>query len=73
MTRSEALKKLLALGDLTLPEIVVTMGGDKDALRDAVFDSMAAGDITYRNCGAGQRVWMLTPAARSTVFGGAHA
>ena len=73
MTRAEALKKLLALGDLTQPEIEVVMGGDKLVLRDAMFGSLASGAITYRNAGAGQRLWTLTPAARAATFGGAHA
>lgn len=72
MTRSEALKKLLCLGDLTQPEIEVIMGGDKLVLRDAMFGSLAAGDITYRNAGVGQRVWTLTPTARAAL-GGANA
>lgn len=59
MTRAEALKKLLALGDLTLPEIRVTMGGDLPALDAAIGHLQAAGELTWRHGGCGQRLWML--------------
>ena len=59
MTRAEALKKLLALGDLTLPEIRVTMGGDLPALDAAMGRLQDAGELTWRNAGSGQRLWML--------------
>lgn len=59
MTRLDALKKLLALGDLTLPEIRVIMGGCPLALDTALFTGLATGELTYRNAGAGQRLWTL--------------
>lgn len=59
MTRLDALKKLLALGDLTLPEIRVIMGGCPLALDSALFTGLAVGELTYRNAGAGQRLWTL--------------
>lgn len=59
MTRLDALKKLLALGDLTLPEIRVIMGGCPLALDSALFTGLATGELTYRNAGAGQRLWTL--------------
>lgn len=59
MNRLDALKKLLALGDLTLPEIRVVMGGCPLALDSALFTGLATGELTYRNAGAGQRLWTL--------------
>ena len=59
MTRLDALKKLLALGDLTLPEIRVVMGGCQLTLDSALFTELATGELTYRNAGAGQRLWTL--------------
>ncbi len=59
MTRLDALEKLLALGDLTLPEIRVVMGGCQLTLDSALFTGLATGKLTYRNAGAGQRLWTL--------------
>ena len=72
MTRLEAMKKLLALGDLTLPEIRVVMGGCQLTLDSALLTGLATGELTYRNAGVGQRLWML-PRKRAAAFGGAHA
>lgn len=59
MTRLDALKKLLALGDLTLPELRVIMGGCPLALDADLCAGLQAGELTYRNAGAGQRLWTL--------------
>ena len=62
MTRAEALKKLLALGDLTLGELRTVMGGDRQAVDAAVRELRQRAVLTVRNNGYGQRLICLARA-----------
>jgi len=68
MTRTEALQKLLALGDLTQQQIESIMGGDRAEARDALEQSVEVRAVTYRHDGCGHRMYMLAPAARARAF-----
>lgn len=73
MTRSETVKKLLALGDLQHSELLQCMGGDRDSVNDAVFELVDAGFVINKANGYGLPVYRLTPGAKASAFGGAHA
>lgn len=59
MTRSEALTKLLSLGDLTAQEIRSVMGGSADSVDQALAELKAKGVATVRNCGFGRQLITL--------------
>lgn len=59
MSRSEALAKLLALGDMTRGEIRVVMGGSTDSVDQALAELRSNLVTTVRNCGAGQQLITL--------------
>lgn len=59
MTRSEALTKLLALGDMTAQEIRSVMGGSADSVDQALAELKAKGVATVRNCGFGRQLITL--------------
>lgn len=73
MTRSEALIKLLALGDLSRDEVISVMGGDRAATRSAI-DDLIADRVVARRCdGYGGHLITLDHAGNAPALGGAHA
>lgn len=68
MTRTEALRKLLALGAMVRGEIVDAMGGQPDTVLKAIDDLRASGQLTYRNCGRNERLYQLTQSGSAEAF-----
>lgn len=71
MSRLDALKKLLALGELCRPEIEQVMGGDRIELVNAMAELHASGDVLYVKDGRQQTYLRLTDAAIASAFQGA--
>ena len=70
MTRAEALRKLLAIGELRLPEIEVVMGGSRAELAAAMQTLRAGGELLYVRDGRQQTFYRLTDQARAAAFAG---
>lgn len=68
MTRTEALRKLLALGELCRQELEKTMGGDHQQIGDALAELHTAGDLLYVKDGRQQVYFRLTDEARAAAF-----
>lgn len=74
MTRVEAIKKLLALGDLAQCDVIEIMGGDRSTADSALSDLVDVGDVKVGlDWSQGSRFCHLSDSARSVAFGGAHA
>lgn len=72
MNRAPTLRKLLAIGEMCLTEIVQTMGGDRAEVAGALQQLRAQGEIVYVRDGRQITYYRLTNQARATAFGGAH-
>lgn len=68
MTRTESIRKLLALGDLYRPDLEIIMGGDKLQIDDALAELHTAGDLLYVKDGRQQVYFRLTDEARAAAF-----
>lgn len=68
MTRLEALRKLLALGELCRPEIEQVMGGDRIAVVNALSELHMSGDVLYVRDGRQQTYFRLTDSAMRSAF-----
>lgn len=68
MTRTEALRKLLAIGELNRPEIERIMGGDRIQTVNALAELHTAGDLLYVKDGRQQVYFRLTDEARAAAF-----
>lgn len=73
MTRAEALRKLLAIGELCRQEIESVMGGDQSEVADAICQLRLNDELMYVRDGRQQTFYRLTDEARARAFGGAHA
>lgn len=71
LTRTEALRKLLALGSLYRDEIFTAMGGDPFEVSDAITELRRAGELQPVREGWIRQVYRLTDEARARAFGGA--
>lgn len=68
MTRTEALRKLLAIGELNRHELERIMGGDKLQIDDSLAELHTAGDLLYVKDGRQQVYFRLTDEARAAAF-----
>lgn len=59
MTHSEALRKLLALGPCTDPELIAICGWPSSELHAALRELVSMGVVTWANVGRGMRLWQL--------------
>lgn len=71
MNRTEALRKLLAIGSLCRQEIENIMGGELSEVDSAISTLRASGEIVYVRDGRQQTFYRLTHEARARAFGGA--
>jgi hypothetical protein len=71
MNRSEALRKLLAIGEMCRQEIETAMGGDSAEVARAISTLRARGELLYVRDGRQQTFYRLTDEARAKAFGGA--
>lgn len=69
MTRTEALRKLLALGSLYRDEIFTAMGGEPAEVAGAISTLRARGELVYVRDGRQQTFYRLTDEARARAFG----
>lgn len=69
MTRAEALRKLLAIGELCRLEIENVMGGESSEVAGAISALRASGEIVYVRDGRQQTFYRLTDEARARAFG----
>lgn len=70
MTRAEALRKLLAIGELCLAEIEVVMGGSRAEVAGAIHALRSGGELVYVRDGRQQIYYRLTEQSRATAFAG---
>lgn len=70
MSRTEALRKLLSLGELCRQEIETIMGGDRTATIGALAELHQSGDVLYIKDGRQQTFFKLTNEARESAFKG---
>lgn len=68
MSRTEALRKLLAIGELHRSEIDDAMGGDKSEITHALAELMRSGEVRMVSSGYGVQVCRLTDTARVRAF-----
>lgn len=68
MTRVDALRKLLAVGELCLTEIELAMGGDRAEMAGALQALRASGELVYVRDGRQQTYYRLTNEARAAAF-----
>lgn len=74
MSRTEALRKLLAVGEMCRQEIEVVMGGESMDVANAISALRASGEIVYVRDGRQQTFYRLTDQSRAMAFaGGDHA
>lgn len=69
MTRTEALRKLLAVGELYRDEIFAAMGGNPFEVAKAITDLRRAGDLQPVREDWVRQVYRLTDEARGRAFG----
>lgn len=69
MTRAEALRKLLAIGELCRQEIERIMGGEQSEIAGALSDLRASGELVHVRDGRQQTFYRLTDDARARAFG----
>lgn len=68
MNRVNALRKLLAVGDLHRSEIDIAMGGDRLTTEDALAELTKSGEVKRVSSGYGVLMFRLTESARVRVF-----
>jgi len=71
LTRTNALRKLLAIGELCRQEIERIMGGEQSEVACALSDLRASGELVYVRDGRQQTFYRLTDDARARAFGSA--
>lgn len=71
LTRTNALRKLLAIGELCRQEIERVMGGEQSEVAGALSDLRASGELVYVRDGRQQTFYRLTDDARARAFGSA--
>lgn len=69
LTRTNALRKLLAIGELCRQEIERIMGGEQSEVAGALSDLRASGELVYVRDGRQQTFYRLTDDARARAFG----
>lgn len=69
LTRTSALRKLLAIGELCRQEIERIMGGEQSEVAGALSDLRASGELVYVRDGRQQTFYRLTDDARARAFG----
>jgi hypothetical protein len=67
MSRVNALRKLLAVGDLHRSEIDAAMGGDRFATEDALSELTKSGEVKRISSGYGVTMFQLTEPSRAFV------
>ena len=72
MTKPEVMRKLLALGELEFDEMRRVTGWKFDDVADALEDLRAQQAVTWRNNGAGYRLWRLSPKQPNPFQGATH-
>lgn len=73
MTRADALRKLLAIGELYRDEIFAAMGGNPFEVSQAITALRRAGDLQPVREDWVRQVYRLTDEARARAFGGVKA
>lgn len=74
MTRAEALRKLLAIGELCRQEIEAVMGGSRAEVACAMQTLRVSGELLHVRDGRQQIFYRLTDQAQAVAFvGGANA
>ena len=68
MSRVNALRKLLAVGDLHRSEIDIAMGGDKLTTEDALAELTKSGEVKRISSGYGVLMFRLTEPSRGRAF-----
>ena len=73
MTRTDTLRKLLAIGEMCLSEIELAMGGSRAEVAGAIQALRSDGELVYVRDGRQQTYYRLTDQSRAAAFaGGAH-
>lgn len=68
MSRTDTLRKLLAIGELHRSQIDIAMGGDKTEITHALAELMRNGEVRMVPLAAGVQLCQLTDAARARAF-----
>lgn len=67
-SRTDALRKLLAFGNLTRGEIDQAMGGDRADIQAALDELLQSGDVIRRGSSYGVPMFSLSEPARACAF-----